>query len=149
MYKNILIATDGSELSGKGMAVGFEMAREAGAKVAVLTVTERLPAFDVGSRLGFFRDPTTTERYDADCRQTAEAILARAAEAASAAGVACETIHVANNAPARAILDTARTRGSDLIIVTSHGRDGFEGILLGSQALRVVEAAEIAVLVVR
>lgn len=149
MYKNVLIATDGSDVSDKGVTVGLELAREAGAKVAILTVTEPLPAYDLGTRLGFFRDPATAERYDAECRETAAAILTRAAEAASAAGVVCETIHVANSTPARAILDTARGRAVDLIIVSSHGRDGLEGFLLGSQALRVVEGAETTVLVVR
>ena len=40
MYKHILIATDGSELAGKAIAVGFDLARSLGAKVTAVTVTE-------------------------------------------------------------------------------------------------------------
>ena len=63
--------------------------------------------------------------------------------------VAIETLHVENSAPARAIVDTAKARSCDLIVLTSHGRHGLERFLLGSQASRVVQSAETSVLVVR
>ena len=71
-----------------------------------------------------------------------------AAEAA-AAGVPCETVHVADSAPSPAIIDMAQARGCDLIVVTSQGRTGLERFMLGSQATRVVQAAGVSVLVVR
>jgi nucleotide-binding universal stress UspA family protein len=40
MFKHILVATDGSELAGKAVAAGFALARELGAKVTAVTVTE-------------------------------------------------------------------------------------------------------------
>src|SRR5262249_42128837 len=40
MYKNILIATDGSELAGKAVAAGFDLARQREAQVSVVTVAE-------------------------------------------------------------------------------------------------------------
>lgn len=39
MYKNILIATDGSELSGRAVQHGIALAKQLGAKITVLTVT--------------------------------------------------------------------------------------------------------------
>lgn len=149
MYKNILIATDGSELAGKGVAAGVDLARESGGHVTIVTVSEPIPSYDLGSKLGLFRDQATLDRYDADCRKAAAAILATAAETAAAAGVACETLHVENRAPADAILETAKLRSCDLIVLTSQGRRGLERFLLGSQASRVVQSAETSVLVVR
>ena len=64
-------------------------------------------------------------------------------------GSTCETLHVENSAPARAILETAKARSCDLIVLTSHGRHGLERFILGSQAQRVVQSAEASVLVVR
>jgi nucleotide-binding universal stress UspA family protein len=79
----------------------------------------------------------------------ADKVLSNAADAASAAGVDCETLHVDNSAPADAILETAKSRSCDLIVLASHGRRGVERLLLGSQASRVVQSAETSVLVVR
>jgi nucleotide-binding universal stress UspA family protein len=149
MFKNILIATDGSELSGKGVGAGLDLARATGARVTVVTVSEPFPAYDLGSQFGLFRDEQAVESYDERSRQFAAALLATAGKAAEAAGVECETVHVENSAPARAILDMAKARACDLIVVTSHGRHGLERFILGSQAARVVHGAETSVLVVR
>ena len=43
MYKNILIATDGSELAAKGVEHGLGLAAPLGARVTVLTVSRPLP----------------------------------------------------------------------------------------------------------
>ena len=40
MYKRILIATDGSELSAKGLAKGLELAAQLGAHADIVTVSE-------------------------------------------------------------------------------------------------------------
>ena len=149
MYTNILIATDGSDLSGKGVEAGLDLARRSGAKVTVLIVSEPFPAYDLGTRFGLFRDQPAIDSYNDRCRQVAEAVLASAQQAAEAAGVDCETVHVDKSAPARAIMDTAKDRGCDLIVLTSHGRHGVERFILGSQASRVVQGAETSVLVVR
>ena len=42
MYKNILIATDGSQLAGKGVKHGLALAEKLGAKVTFLSVVEPL-----------------------------------------------------------------------------------------------------------
>ena len=51
--------------------------------------------------------------------------------------------------PRDAILDAARSRGVDLIVVGSHGRTGIKKLLLGSVASHVVTHAPCSVLVVR
>jgi nucleotide-binding universal stress UspA family protein len=149
MYKNILIATDGSELSGKGLEAGIALARTFAAKVTVVIVSEPFPAYDLGTQFGLFGDPAAIAAYDDRCRDLAQSVLSKAQADAEAAGVTCETIHVQNRGPAAGILDTAKDRGCDLIVVTSHGRHGLERFLLGSQAARVVQNAGTSVLVIR
>lgn len=149
MYRNILIATDGSEPSAKGVAAGLDLAKAAGARVTILTVSEPFPAYDLGTRVGLFTDQRAIDSYDEHCRQTAAAILGKARDDADAAGVDRETLHVENSTPARAILETAKQRSCDLIVLASHGRRGLERFMLGSQAARVVQSAETSVLVVR
>jgi nucleotide-binding universal stress UspA family protein len=149
MYRNILIATDGSEASARGVEAGLDLARASGARVTLITVSEPFPTYDLASSLGLFADQKAIASYDANCRKVADAVLSAAKTAAAAAGVECETLHVENNTPARAILDAAKVRSCDLIVVASHGRHGLERFLLGSQATRVVQNAEASVLVVR
>jgi nucleotide-binding universal stress UspA family protein len=149
MYSHILIATDGSERSAKGVSAGLALAKATGAKVTTLFVSEPFPSFDLVTKLGLYRNQEAIDRYEESCRQLAETVLSGAAAEAAAAAVACETVHVADSTPALAILETATTRGCDLIVVTSHGRTGLDKFLLGSQAARVVQGATIPVLVVR
>lgn len=149
MYKHVLIASDGSDLSTKGVAAGLELAKLAKAKVTILTVSEAFPVFDLVSKLGLFQDPAVLEGYNTSCGKWADKVLASATAAAAAEGVECETLYIAGSSPADAILETAKFRSCDLIVVASHGLRGFERFVIGSQASRVVQGASVPVLVVR
>ena len=48
MYKNLLIATDGSELAGKAVTHGLELAKALGAKVTAVIVSEPWTVFATG-----------------------------------------------------------------------------------------------------
>ena len=50
---------------------------------------------------------------------------------------------------AKGILDAAQEEGADLIVVGSHGRSGFQRLMLGSIASKVVSQSPIPVLVAR
>ena len=45
MYKHILISTDGSEVAQKGVDHGLSLAKALGARVTVVSVTERYPLY--------------------------------------------------------------------------------------------------------
>jgi len=145
MFKNILIATDGSELAWKAVEHGVALAKSIGAKVTVVTVT--LP-FHI-----FTLDPLvvedTADQYDKRIQEHAEKLLGGIATAAKAAGVACDTVHVEHEHPYRAIIDTANSRGCDLITMASHGRRGVSALLLGSETVKVLTHSKIPVLVHR
>jgi nucleotide-binding universal stress UspA family protein len=79
----------------------------------------------------------------------ASKILGAAVDAAKAAGVACDTVHVEHEHPNQAIIDTAVSRGCDLIEMASHGRRGVSAILIGSETLKVLTHSKIPVLVHR
>ena len=52
MYKQILIATDGSELADRAVAHGLKLANEAKARVTIVTVTEALGGVRHDARCG-------------------------------------------------------------------------------------------------
>ena len=65
------------------------------------------------------------------------------------AGVSCETLHVTRAQPYEAIVETAQTKGCDLICMSSHGRKGISAFVLGSETYKVLTHSKIPVLVCR
>jgi nucleotide-binding universal stress UspA family protein len=145
MYKHILIATDGSELAGRAVGAGLELAKALQAKVTAVTATEPWPAMVVGGEpaLAF-----PIEDYDKAVAENAARILSSVSQAATQAGVACETLHI-SDFPAEGIVETAKAKGCDLIVMASHGRRGLSKLILGSQAARVLTLSTVPVLVCR
>lgn len=145
MYKHILIPTDGSPLSENAIRQGVALARAVGAKVTALTVS--LPFHN------FALDPMmvtdTPAQYENDCQALAEKALSVPSTEAGVVGVACETVHLIQDHPYQAIIDTARTKGCDLIFMASHGRRGMLALLLGSETTKVLTHTKIPVLVCR
>ncbi len=145
MYKHILIATDGSELAQKAVDQGFALAKALGADTLAVHVTAPWTSVAVGE-VGVAFPP---DDYDRVVTSSAKDILAAVAEAAKTAGVPSETLHVKDRLPAEGIIETARERGADLIVMSSHGRSGFARLLLGSEANEVVSKSTIPVLICR
>jgi nucleotide-binding universal stress UspA family protein len=145
MYSNMLIPTDGSDLAGKAIEHGIALAKRIGAKVTVLTVLPPFHTFTTDAQM--IED--TPVRYRARMQQHAEQTLGAAAQAAQAAGVACETMQVEHEHPYRAIIDTAQLKGCDLIVMASHGRHGISALVLGSETVKVLTHCKIPVLVHR
>jgi nucleotide-binding universal stress UspA family protein len=145
MFKHILIATDGSEVAQKGVDQGLALAKPLGAKVTAVTVTEPMAAMMMGEAA----IALPLDDFDKAASANAAQILAGVSAAASKAGVACDTLHVKDQYPAEGIVEAAKARGCDLIVMASHGRRGLSKLLLGSQATRVLTLSEVPVLVCR
>jgi len=145
MYTNIVIPTDGSELAGNAVRHGIALAKRIGAKATMLTVLTPFYTFTIDTQM--IED--TPARYKTRMQEHAEKTLGAAARAAQAAGVACETVQVEHGHPYQAIIDTAGSRGCDLIVMASHGRHGISAIVLGSETVKVLTHCKIPVLVHR
>lgn len=145
MFKNILVSTDGSDLAAKAVEQGVLFAKEIGAKITAVTVTEPFHFFSVSpSQLEY--TPIEYERY---CKARAEKALGFVSDAAKLAGVVCDTLHVEHEQVYQAIIDAAEARRCDLIVMASHGRRGVSAIVLGSETVKVLTHSRIPVLVYR
>lgn len=144
MYKHILIATDGSELASKAVSTGLALAKQLNAKATALTATEPWTAMMMGEPAIAF----PIAEYEKAAAENAARILAEVSGSAKKLGLACETVHVMNF-PAEAIIETAKARGCDLIVMASHGRRGLARALLGSQATNVLTHSTVPVLICR
>ena len=145
MYTHILIPTDGSELAGKAIEHGIALAKRIGANATALTVLPPFHTLTTDTRM--LED--TPAQYKIRVQKHAEKALGSVTQAARAAGVACETVYVEHEHPYQVIIDTAKTKGCDLIVMASHGRRGISAIVLGSETVKVLTHSKIPVLVHR
>ncbi len=148
MYNHILIATDGSELADKGVEQGMALGRQLDARVSVLSVAEPLSPAAIHSAISAgVEDPVSgyDQQIDANMKKRFAAIE----QTAGRYGINVELLHEIDDSPAEAIVRTAKLKGCDLIVMTSHGRRGIKRALLGSQTAEVLVTTAVPVLVIR
>jgi len=87
--------------------------------------------------------------YTRHAHAQAEPRLAEAEQKAKLASVPCEVVKVEHEQPYGAIIETAGTRGCDLIAMASHGRRSISALLLGSETMKVLMHSKVPVLVYR
>ena len=145
MFRNILIPTDGSDLAAKAVEQGVLFAKEIGAKITAVTVTEPSDLLSVSqTQLEY-----TPIEYQKHARAYAETVLGTVSDAAKSAGVVCETLHVEHEQVYQAIIEAAEARKCDLIVMASHGPRGVSAVVLGSKTVKVLTHPKIPVLVYR
>lgn len=144
MYKRIIVPTDGSDITAKAVSTAVALAKLTGASLVTLCVKEPFPY----SAISEMQPVPPQEFYDAQERIAAGRVQAVLA-AAAAAGVAAEGATVEALHPWEAILDTAKQKGCDVIVMASHGRRGMAALLIGSETSRVLTHSPLPVLVVK
>ena len=149
MYKHILIATDGSIVSEKGVDHGLALAKALGSKATVVLVTKPFPMEGMVDVTGWVPGDNDRIRYENSQKEFADTVFATARKSADKAGAQADYVQVSDHSPAEGILDTAKKQGCDIIVMASHGRRGVSRLLLGSQTAEVVHHSTIPVLVVR
>jgi nucleotide-binding universal stress UspA family protein len=137
--KRILIAADGSEGGRRAVDVGVDLARATQAAVTFLYV-RHAPRPIVG-------DPYYQRALTAEL-QRARQVVADALAVATAADVDRDYEILEGN-PAETILELARARRADLIVVGSRGLGPVAGTLLGSVSSAIVHGADRPVLVTK
>ena len=147
MYKNILVATDGSKLSEKAIVHAIGLAQAVGAKITIFFAAPDypLPAYADG----VVYEPVSRKEYTKLAAADAEKILDAAAAKGTAAGVEVTTSYSIAAAPWEAILAAAKKHKCDAIVMASHGRKGISAVLLGSETQKVLTHSKLPVIVVR
>ena len=144
MYKRLLIATDGSDVTQTAVQAAVELARATGGELFAISVKEPFPY----SAISEMQPVPPQEFFDAQERIANERVRVVVA-AATAAGLPCQAHTVEALHPWEAILDHAKTQRCDLVVMASHGRRGLSALLLGSETQKVLTHSTIPVLVVK
>jgi nucleotide-binding universal stress UspA family protein len=142
--KNILVATDFGEAADAALAYGRELARTFDSALHVLNVAD-----DVYVRLGGDAYvavlPDLQKDLEAEAKKQLDALLVDN----DPTPLPIKKVVLTSSATAAAIVQYARDRNIDLIIVGTHGRGAVAHLLMGSVAERVVRTAPCPVLTVR
>jgi nucleotide-binding universal stress UspA family protein len=140
MFKNILLGVDGSEHALNAARMAGELARTAQSEQLYIVV-----AYDpVPPYLG---DPNMQYAINARLKE-AQSILQAAVEAVGDVPAKLHTELIEGSA-AEAIIEVAKTRQSDLIVMGARGLGRIAAAVLGSTSQKVVSHAPCPVLIVR
>jgi nucleotide-binding universal stress UspA family protein len=147
MYKKILIATDGSTLSNKAVGNGLALATSLNAEVIIVKVVGRyLSSYFEG---GFVLPTEDVDRIEKQWTDEAQKEVDAVKKMADRKGLKAKAVVASSNFVADAIVATATKHKCHLIVMSSHGRRGLKGILLGSETQHVLTHSKIPVLVLR
>jgi nucleotide-binding universal stress UspA family protein len=140
--QHFLVPLDFSTYADQALDYAICLARTLNARLTLLHVVQPVPM--TGIDMGVALPETYLQELEEEVQRSMEAALARV----TAAGLPGERV-VLYGVPFQEIIDTAKARHVDLIVMGTHGRTGFMHFLLGSVTERVVRLAPCSVLVVR
>ena len=147
MYKRILVATDGSDLSQKGVDHALSLADLTGAEVVALKVVPRYPQtyFEGGVTLAAAEVARIEKQWQAEAMEAVNAVKA----AGQLMEVRVKPVTGKGDLISEVIIATAKKHKCDLIVMASHGRRGIKRLLLGSETQQVLTHSHTPVLVLR
>lgn len=144
MFSRILVPVDGSSASNQAMAKAVALAQAFKSTVTVVSVIDNYAFTGVGVDFAYGQ----AEYLEAATAESNHALDAARKEF-EALGIPVTSALVEGYAVYKGILDTAESTHADLIVMGSHGRKGFEKLILGSVASQVLSHAHLPVLIVR
>lgn len=143
--QRLLVPVDFSADADHAVEYAIGLASTLGAHVTLLHVMQSPTWGGVDLDVTFPHAYSTfIQHLEAEVTRNMEAYVERVTEAGLVGDMA-----VVHGVPFQEILEAARIRQIDLIVMGTHGRTGLQHILLGSVAEKVVRLAPCPVLVVR
>ena len=135
--KKILVPVDFTECTRKGLFYAVPFAKQFGAELTLLHVVE--PPYTLASEMGGLANVESVADAERKLQKLCDELEG---------DVRCHILLREGNAQSE-IVAVAKELGSDLMILSTHGRTGLERIVLGSVTEKVVRHANCPVLIVR
>lgn len=139
MYDHILLPTDGSDKMTTVIDHAATLAETHDAKLHALYVVNTASLSDLPM-------DSSWEGVSQALKREGEHALAQVEERATGVDL---TTQMVDGSPSKEIIRYATERDCDVIVMGTHGRSGFDRLLLGSVAERVVRSSEVPVLTIR
>jgi nucleotide-binding universal stress UspA family protein len=144
MYKRILVAVDGSKPSNLALKEAITLAKSQRAILRLLHVVDLSPMYLSGGA------PYLIDDYEKTMRDAGRKQLTKWATLAKSANIKTDMklVIATTQSVSDLINKEAKRWAASLIVIGTHGRRGFNHLLLGSVAERVIRLAKKPVLVV-
>ena len=149
MYKKALIPLDGSDLAECALNHLKAMIKEGSVQEATLFNTIKVEIPWLGGDETLMRVAPDINVIKEKVLQASREYLGRVESRLASEGIEVKTESLEANKPDQAIVDYAREKGFDLIIIATHGRTGMQRMLLGSIASGVLQQSAVPVLLIR
>jgi len=147
MYQRILVGLDGSGNALRAAEAACELAARNDAELHLVTVTRPYKVSPELHRYLQAENLIGEPKYVLD--EMTRAIVSEAEEVAKRKGVKSVHTDVREGKPARSLVDYAKAKHCDLIVVGSRGIGEIEAMLLGSVSQKVSMLSECSVLIIR
>ena len=144
-YQNILVPVDGSEISLSAVKKAAQLAQAFNSQLTLISLVSEDPFVNAD----FYYPSPIMKEYFVQAYANAEKSLKEAQIIASENGVNANIEIVKGEVSEKGIIETAKKLNTDLIVIGSHGRKGFQKFLLGSFAQDVLQGTKLPVLIVK
>jgi len=141
LYRNIVIATDGSENTRRAISYGIEIAKLSGATVHALHVVNTQSTISESWTAG-------KEEIYKIMRGDGEKVVSKLKQIGEDSGVEVREV-LLDGHPSDEIINFAENNNVDLIVMGTLGKTGLEKFLMGSVAEKVVRNSKVPVMVIR
>ena len=135
--ERILVALDGSESSEAALDQAISLGQTCNSTIFAVNVVDLTP-----EQLAVA--PALTDKLSKESREILEKARAKVEEN----GITCETITHTGGQPDEFIIQEAKDKEIDLIVMGTHGRTGLKKLLIGSVVQKVLGHAPCSVMVV-
>ncbi len=134
----ILLATDGSKYSNTALKEAISISKACSSKLYVIAVVEVNLEYEALA-------PLLVEKAESETRK----LLESAKKKILKEGLECETIVHQGDEPAQLIVEEARKKKVNMIIMGIHGRKGLTKLIMGSVTQKVIAHTPCSVLIVK
>lgn len=145
MYSKILVPLDGGKTSERALREAVALAKLTRGRLALLHVVDDYPMMvEMSAAIDF-------DAVRRQLRTQGEEIVEKGRVMAAAEGVEADTsvTDITQGRVADAILKAVDSTHSELVVMGTHGRRGFNHLVMGSDAEAVVRQCKVPVMVVR
>ncbi|HEY7629867.1 MAG TPA: universal stress protein [Thermoleophilaceae bacterium] len=144
MFKNILVAVDGSNHSERALDEAIDLARGSGGTLTLVTAAPDPTTLALSG--GAFAYAVDYETLEGDLKREYRELLDK--EKARVPDDVDSRALLLDGRPSRAIVAEVKSGGHDLVVMGSRGRGQLRSMVLGSTSNEVLHSSPVPVLVV-
>lgn len=145
-YKRIMVAIDGSETSDLALKEAIQLTKALHSQLCIIHIIQEVPAYGIEWVIN-------QKRIQEIMRNDGQVILDKAKKAIENEGISAEIqlIEICNAVEriSEKIIEAVGSWKADLLVIGTHGRRGFNRLILGSVAEETIHLSQIPIHLIR